>query len=327
MSADRVRAAVTARFPVGRGPDPSANEFVVFSKPELGLLTEDALAAVWDLLAGALGEYAVAVHQIRIQTGPELEASGAMAEHYGVINQISRLGRPALTDPAEQALREHFGETLDSAPLNSTRVLGGHQFLAAHPEFSPYALGVLFANAEVTRLGPGTYAAPVRLDGDPVIILNGFHPRQLGFFTAEDTVCAFLHCSSPTDWSRLRENLIGATDPARADAGSIRGRLFSDPAAFGLATVSYNFNGVHMSAGPLEGLAELQRFFGADRQLIDWTFGQALVAAGVSADDVPGLSANPVLQAGEERGTAFDLTEGLDAEPAAKLLAGATRLD
>ena len=320
MSADRVRAAVAARFPVG-GPDPSGNEFVVFSKPELGLLDENSLAAVWDLLAGALGEYAVTVHQIRIQTGPELEASGAMAEHYGVINEISRLGRPALTEPAEQALQEQFSETLDTA-----EVLGGHQFLAGHPEFSPYALGVLFANAEVTRLGPGTYAAPVRLDGDPVIILNGFHPRQLGFFTAEDTVCAFLHCSSPTDWSRLRESLIGATDPARADAASIRGRLFADPAAFGLATVSYNFNGVHMSAGPLEGLAELQRFFGTDGRATDWTFGQALVTVGLSAGDVSGLTENPVLQAGEERGTAFDLTEGLDADPAAKLLATATSL-
>ena len=329
MSADRVRAAVAARLPTGQdagseSPDPSGNEFVVFSKPELGLLGDDSLAAVWDLLTGALGEYAVTVHQTRIQTGPELEASGAMAEHYGVINEISRLGRPALTEPAERALGEHFGDTVDSFPLNSKTVLGGHQFLAAYPEFTPYALGVLFANAEVTRLGPGTYAAPVKLDGDPVIILNGFHPRQLGFFTAEDTVCAFLHCSSPTNWNRLRGDLIGATDPSRADAASIRGRLFADPAAFGLATVSYNFNGVHMSAGPLEGLGELQRFFGTDRRLTDWTFGQALVAAGLSADAVRGLTENPVLEAGDERGTAFDLTEGLDAEPAAKLLAGAT---
>ena len=324
MSADRVRAAVAARFPTGpdaglKSPGPSGNEFVVFSKPELGLLDEDSLAAVWDLLADALGDFAVTVHQTRIQTGPELEASGAMAEHYGVINEISRLGRPALTEPAERALREHFGDTVDSS-----EVLGGHQFLAAYREFTPYALGVLFANAEVTRLGPGTYAASVKLDGDPVIILNGFHPRQLGFFTAGDTVCAFLHCSSPTDWNRLRGDLIGATDPSRADAASIRGRLFADPAAFGLATVSYNFNGVHMSAGPLEGLGELQRFFGTDRRLTDWTFGQALVAAGIAADDVRGLSENPMLEAGDQRGTAFDLTEGLDAEPAAKLLAGAT---
>jgi hypothetical protein len=323
VSTDQVRAAVAARFSVGDGAaasgQPAGNEFVVFTKPELGRLGEDDLATVWDLLAGALADYDVTVHRSRIQSGPELEASGAMAEHYGVINEISRLGRPVLTEPAERALQEHFGAELESA-----EVVGGHQFLAAYPDFSPYALGVLFANAGVTRLGPGTYAALVRLDGDPVIILNGFHPRQLGFFTAEDTVCAFLHCSSPTEWARLRADLIGATDPAKAAAASIRGRLFADPAAFGLATVSYNFNGVHMSAGPLEGLAELQRFFGADQRLTDWTFGRALTTAGVAAADVAGLTHNPVLQAGDARGTAFDLTEGIDAEPAAKLLASAT---
>ena len=217
MSADRVRAAVAARFPAGRGPDPSGNEFVIFSKPELGRLGEDDLAAVWDLFAGALGATTTStVHQTKILTGPELEASGAMEEHYGVINQISRLG-PAGADRARRA-----GAAASTSATRSRRareVLGGHQFLAAYPEFSPYALGVLFANAEVTRLGPGTYAAPVRLDGDPVIILNGFHPRQLGFFTAEDTVCAFLHCSSPTDWDALRDDLIGATDPGQGRRG------------------------------------------------------------------------------------------------------------
>ena len=59
---------------------------------------------------------------------------------------------------------------------------------------------MLFANAEVERLGPGTYAGLVKIDGTPVVILNGFHPRQLSFFIADDTVCAFLHASSPTGW-------------------------------------------------------------------------------------------------------------------------------
>ena len=93
------------------GPDPSGNEFVVFSKPELGLLGEDDLAAVWDLLAGALRDYDVTVHQIRIQTGPELEASGAMAEHYGVINEISQARPPGAHRSrgagAARALRRH----------------------------------------------------------------------------------------------------------------------------------------------------------------------------------------------------------------------------
>ena len=105
------------------------------------------------------------------------------------------------------------------------------------------------------------------------LFLNGFHPRQLSFFTAADAACAFLHCSSATSWEQLRSDLIGSTDPSKAADGSIRGRLYADPAGFGLETVSYNFNGVHMSAGPLEGLAELQRFFGAEAStaLVDWT--------------------------------------------------------
>jgi hypothetical protein len=321
MTADDVRTAVTERFPA-RDASPAANEFVIFSKPELGRLASDDLARVWDLFAELIGRYDVTVHSTMTLTGPELEESGAMQAHYGVINQISRLGRPALTEPAEEALREKYADVVGSA-----RVLGGHQFLAEYPEFSQYALGVLFANAEVNRLGPGTYAGLVTIDGTPVVILNGFHPRQLGFFTAPDTVCAFLHCSSPTDWESLRSDLIGTTDPARADGASIRGRLFADPAAFGLETVSYNFNGVHMSAGPLEGLAELDRFFGTDVPVSSWTFAQTLASAGVDDEGVAALLANPTLQAGDDRGTAFDLTEGLNAADAAPLLASATPSD
>lgn len=322
MSATEVRAAVDGRLAPSAVTSPAGNEFVIFSKPELGRLSDAHLAAVWDLFAELLGRHEVSVHQTLILTGPELDARGAMQEHYGVINQISRLGRPALTAPAEQALQGTYGEILADAT-----VLGGHQFLADHPDISPYALGILFANADVQRLGPGTYAGQVNVDGTPVVILNGFHPRQLGFFTAEDAVCAFLHCSSPTGWRRLRSDLIGTTDPAKADGASLRGRLFADPAAFGLTSVSYNFNGVHASAGPLEGLAELQRFFADGEQLTDWTFGQALLAAGMTAEGVGALVANPVLEADGQQGTAFDLTEGLDASAAVPLLVGATRLD
>ena len=319
MSADQVRAAVDHRFPETEG-SPDGNEFVIFSKPELGRLGGESLDAVWDLFADGLGQYEVAVHQTQILTGAELEASGAMQQHYGVINTISRLGRSAVTDAAEQALQDAYGDTLSDAS-----VLGGHQFLTEYPEFTPYTLGVLFANGEVSRLGPGTYAARVSVDGTPVIILNGFHPRQLSFFTADDTVCAFLHCSSATGWATLRADLIGTTDPAKADGASIRGRLFADPSAFGLETVSYNFNGVHMSAGPLEGLTELQRFFGEGAELTDWTFGAALLAAGLSAAAVGELTDNPVLEADGDRGSAFDLTEESDAGDAVTLLTKATR--
>ena len=318
MSTASVQAAVTERLGTGTG-EPAGNEFVVFSKPELGRLDDDRLGAVWDLFAGSFADYGVRIHRVKIMTGPDLERAGAMQQHYGVINQISREGRPALTEAAAQALQEEaYGDALEGS-----EVIGGHQFLDRYPEVSAYALAMLFANADVQRLGPGTYAAALRMDADQVIVLNGFHPRQLGFFTAEDATCAFLHGSSTTDWEVLRSELIGATDPARATAGSIRGRLRADPAAFGLSTVNSNFNGVHMSAGPLEGLGELARFFGEVHEVSAWTFAGQLRDAGLSDDDLPGLLANPVITVDGERGTAFDLTEGLNAAPAATLLAKA----
>ena len=324
MNAEAVRTAVTERFPQPADAQPveaGANEFVIFSKPELGRLAADDLAAVWDLFAASLGGHNVTVHHVKVLTGPELEQAGAMQQHYGVINQISRLGRPALTAAAERTLTETYGDALDRAV-----VLGGHQFLERYPDFSPFALGMLFSNAEVSRLGPGTYAGSVRIDGAQVIMLNGFHPRQLAFFTADDTVCAFLHASSTTDWEVLRSEMIGATDPAKAAATSIRGRLRTDPAAFGLASVNSNFNGVHMSAGPLEGLAELARFYGELQPRPDWAFSRALVGAGIQKTDLAGLTDNPDVESAGERTTAFDLTEGVNAEPAARLLLQAKRV-
>jgi hypothetical protein len=323
MSVAAVQAAVSERFPAAvsgsdAGAQPAANEFVIFSKPELGRLGDADLAAVWDLFAGGFAKHDVTVHRVKIMTGPELEQSEVMQQHYGVINQISRLGRPALTESAENALSERYADSVDRS-----EVLGGHQFLERFPEFSPFSLAMLFSNSEVGRLGPGTYACSVSIDGASIIILNGFHPRQLSFFTAGDTVCAFLHGSSTTDWETLRSELIGTTDPAKAAAGSIRGTLYADPASFGLTSVNSNFNGVHMSAGPLEGLGELDRFFGEVQGLTDWGFAQALAAAGADPEQITALVKNPVIEAGGERGTAFDLTEGVDAGPAAELLAAA----
>jgi hypothetical protein len=323
MSAEAVRATVFDRFAAsGDGSVPeSDNEFVIFSKPELGRLVGSDLGRVWDLFAGKLAEHAVEVLRTKIVTGPQLEQAGAMQQHYGVINQISRLGRPALTESAEEALGSVLAETSSDA-----LVLGGHQFLDCYPGFSSFSLAMLFSNADVRRLGPGTYAAAVTIDGTPVIVLNGFHPRQLGFFTAADTVCAFMHASSRTDWDMLRSAMIGATDPSQAAPESIRGTLYADPSAYGLSAVNSNFNGVHMSAGPLEGLGELDRFFGEVRPATGWAFARTLRAAGATDDDIARLGGNPVLEADGERGTAYDLTEGINADAAATLLVNARRV-
>ena len=67
------------------------------------------------------------------------------------------------------------------------------------------------------------------------------------------------------------------------------------------------------------------RFFGGS--VSDYSFAGVLSAAGVSAARITTLTDNPTLEADGERGSAFDLTEGVDAEPAATLLAGAAIAD
>jgi hypothetical protein len=119
--------------------------------------------------------------------------------------------------------------------------------------------------------------------------------------------------------------MIGATDPSHAKSGSIRGTLYADPGAFGLTSVNSNFNGVHMSAGPLEGLGELDRFFGEVQPVTGWAFARTLLGAGAAEADIADYLQNPVLETDGNRGTAFDLTEGVNADAAAKLLVNARR--
>ena len=74
MSAEAVQAAVSERFPqAATAAEPSANEFVIFSKPELGRLSEEDTAKVWDLFATSFASHAVTVHRVKIMTGPELD--------------------------------------------------------------------------------------------------------------------------------------------------------------------------------------------------------------------------------------------------------------
>ena len=198
----------------GSSAAPASNEFVIFSKPELGRLGDDDTDKVWDLFSAALGAYGVTVHRTR-----DPHRSGA-GEHRGDGRALRRHQQDLPAGP----FGPHRGRRAGPRRAVRRRARGARwcwvdtSSWQRYPDFSPYSLGVLFANLSVGRLGPGTYAGVVRWTADPVVILNGFHPRQLSFFTADDTVCAFLHCSSDTAWDSLRNDLIGTTDPAKADA-------------------------------------------------------------------------------------------------------------
>jgi hypothetical protein len=312
--------AVSKYYELGGADTGTQNQFVIFLKPEV---TDTKLgvnvSGVVDQLIAQLKEFDVTVSRARIINGAFMGKAEIMDAHYGVINRISKTGLAALSTEAQNAAIEMAGG-------DKARVFGAHQFMAARPSVSGDALNIMSDTIGTKKLGGGTYALALKVDGQPVAVLNPFHAAQLAHFTAERKAIVCLLCSSPRAWKDLRTDLIGATNPSKASASSFRAKLLQNKDKLGLAEVSQGMNGIHMSAGPLEGMVEVRRFFsdkGSELSYADTGFGKSLKAAGASAEQIEKLAANVTVNDGTRDVSAFDATEEMDAAPAATLLAKA----
>ncbi len=156
-------------------------------------------------------------------------------------------------------------------------------------------------------------------------MLNPFHPFQLEPYYAPDSAIIVLACLAAQPWAELRQRLAGATDPLHAAAGSLRNLFLTQKERLGLADVSRGANGIHLSAGPLEGMVEVQRFFsdhesGLEVPAADTAFGRRLARNGMDQARILQLAGNPNLAFDGREVSAFDLTEEMDAVPAAAAL-------
>ncbi len=305
-----------------RAPEDAAtHQFVLFLKPEATAVSEGArLDRILDIVFDRLAAFSATVHAARVLPGDYLARHAIMDQHYGVINRISKLGEAALTGAAREKLHHDFAKEIAAG----ARVLGGHQFLDEQPEISPLALSTMNDNIGTAKLGGGSYLMRLNVLGKNYLLLNPFHAYQLVPFTTPGHAIIVLEGRSKTPWKDLRVKLTGATNPAKAEAGSIRAAFLARKDELGLRDVNQGANGIHLSAGPLEGMVELQRFFhetGKDLSLADTAFAKLLASRGLSAERIAELAGNPVLDQGGRHVSAFDLTEETDALGAADALA------
>jgi len=309
--------------PVGPHGATKRNHFVLFLKPELLAVGEGAkLGPILDLINTALRAHGVETGAVRALNGPYLARHKIMEEHYGVINRASRLGRAVLSPPTRQKL--------EAACPGIGTVLGAHQFLERYPEVSAFALNIIVDTLGSKKVASGKYYSVLNVQGEPVIVLNAFHPQQLLHYTGRGQMLLVFECWSDTDWNVLRQSMTGATDPARAAEGSIRRTLRERSHALGLPEVTTATNGVHCSAGPLEAMLEYCRFFSdhAEKKTIrasDTPFGRLLQDHGLRQKDIATLAKNPVLGDEASATYAFNETEEKNADVAAELLAKAMR--
>jgi nucleoside diphosphate kinase len=282
-------------------------------KPEATAVSEGVkLEKIIELSTKAITDAGVTLGAIRVVGGPYLEKHNTMVEHYGVISKISKEGESAISDTARENLKNN--ENLKEFVNSKAEVIGGHDFLKRFDKFTPFSLLVLNDNLGTTRLAGGTYAMKVKVLGKPFIVLNPFHAYQVVPYTTEGNAIIVFEGQSKKSWADLRNKVSGVTDPTAAEEGSIRNLFLKSKSDLGLKDVDKGTNGVHLSAGPLEGMVELQRFFsdrdsGKDVPYSATAFGAYLQSKGLSEDDVKKVATNPDVNKDGKKVSLFDLTE------------------
>jgi hypothetical protein len=296
------------------------HEFLFFVKPEIILSDkEENIQAVLELLLRKISQFDFIIREIRLLGASYLEKYDIIAQHYGVINALSREPLKVFTSEAKNKFREIYGY----AP-EDVKVLGSLQFLQQYDAFTPDSLQQLWQQSQTAKLSGGNYCARVKAGGEDIYLINGFHPKQLIHFTAEGRMIIPFKLTGNLDWVVARNQFIGKTNPADAAPGSLRNELLVNREKFGLNEVSASQNGFHLSAGPVEGLVELMRY-GSDfsagkiKKPSDFSFGRQLLET-FSEEVTDIICSNRIVNYKGNRISTFDLTEEKNSREAIDLL-------
>lgn len=255
----KTKAAKTAEIiqPVQIGNTDLQNELVFFIKPELLRVEDDAkILNSLKMIEEKMAAFQAEVHGMVAVPGSILADYQIMNRHYGFINQLSRKASEMVSDE----IRKQMFKILKIEDRGEHKILGGHEFLQTYLA-NVEVLNEIWFGQGAQKLRSGFYFVEDTFQGDPILLVNGFHPSQLLHFTREDHRIILMLIHSNTDWNDLKFELVGDTFPARANPESIRGHLFADPARYGQEDVGINTNGVHLSAGPFEAAFEVVNFF------------------------------------------------------------------
>ena len=131
-------------------------------------------------------------------------------------------------------------------------------------DLPPATLETLWRAGTVVKLAGGLYVSRFSSPVDPardIYVVNGFYPSMRAQFTAPGlSVRVFRVSWADNDslpWATFRNEIIGATDPAKAHPSSLRGLAFQNWAEIGLSARPYGAENVlHASAGPVEAVHE-----------------------------------------------------------------------
>jgi hypothetical protein len=309
-------ASVEHIIPFKPSTDMRLIEGVLFLKPEAtDLINGVDVEQVLQMLGKYIKEWDLQVDGLSIMGAEYLKRHDIIAQHYGVLNSISRHGTSVIADSAKKKLEEIVAKEASRPVL----ALGAHQCMERFPEFSPSILNSIAENVQIDKLAPGTYCTKWVYNETLLLLLNAFHPYQLEHFTAPQRAIIVLVVRSSGEadgqpWRTLRNEMLGVTDPEAANSGSLRRLFLEKRAELKIGTINRGYNAVHFSAGPLEGMVETIRYFSdyENQRTLDLSttsFGQLLLNTGFDRPTIERLMKNPQLSIRGVQVPAFDLCE------------------
>lgn len=264
-------------------------QFVTLVKPE-ALSASGAVDSITEVLK-VLREGEALIVRCALMPAREYLARGSMLLHYPRLHRVAIEAANGLCSDARRKLSSFMAST------GAIDVLGAFEVMAHDAELSPALLENRCRQAGIHKLGSGSYVSAIEVNGRVIAVLNGFLPALAKSYANTDSLVGVLECHSRREIADLRSQLLGDLDPSVASRTSLRGVLGELINRQQGTPLSEGRNGVHLSAGHLEGMFQAWMHFAASdgRGLDSTLLGRSLSSLGVSMESVAELITDPNL--------------------------------
>lgn len=295
--------------------------------------------AVIQFVEKSLADRGIRIVRTGSISADEMEKRRVVDRHYQVISRFALGELPpdqiVLTRAAQDSFFDTFRVTWQDA-IHEGRVCSAQDAAIQLGRVSATEIAEQWSEASKVRLAPGLYVGLFSNSG--LFVINGFYLRNREKFTATNARVHWFVVSweeSALSWKDFRADVIGQTNPLDAPECSLRRGILNQWRELGLSEApSVSDNGVHASAGPLEGLAE--RSIWLDANILDDTLGLKLMFASVPLEVITSLTKNPIIRISgqeddaqsahhqdggdEQEGHAFDLLEDMQTSEAVQII-------
>ena len=159
------------------------------------------------------------------------------------------------------------------------------------------------------------------MTANDIFVINGFYASMRSKYTAS-AASIYYHAvqwdAAALSWAEFRASVLGATDPEKAQSGSMREQVCARWQELGLAAKpDVGDNGVHGSASPFEGLSERLNWLGGTVDEDETAL--ALMAAGVKKPTLLSWTKDPQVEVDGASQSLFDTFEDMDIGPMLKM--------